>query len=360
MESHFFNLRNKEIWFHLLFWIFIIANLQLNADWTDLFPDGGIILIIGGMIIPIYINALYLIPCYFNKQQWYNYLFTLTLLLVNATIFKALHFILSYSSDYMQKNDLMYRRFDFLPDLKHWVLGDFSRFDVFLTSPTAWIIYISFAYSIGKDRITNQRIKERLISENMKMKLALLKSQFNPHFLFNTLNSIYAIALEETAPRTADHVSKLGTLMRYSLQDAQEDFILISKEMNYLERYIEMQKLRMTDDHHLNVSISLDDSGLSNTKIAPMILMPLVENSFKHGVSTANESSIDIQIILSNEIFSMRIENTVHLNSKPVSGELGLKNVENRLSLIYPEDYKFFHGLKSNVYIVDLELNLAQ
>jgi len=248
--------------------------------------------------------------------------------------------------------------FDFVSEFSRLFIRDFERLDKSLFSSSVMILGLSFAYRLGKDWVVNEHLKEKLSSENLSMELALLKAQINPHFLFNVLNNIYAIALEEKAVNTADNISKLGTLMRYSLHDSQADFILLNKEIDYIERYIEMQNLRMTDDDKVSIDISLGATETTTQKIAPMILMPFIENAFKYGMSASKESVIKVEIGYLEDVLTLNVQNVIYENSNAVASGLGLANVKSRLNLIYPNRYKLINQAKGGMYHVNLEIRL--
>ena len=240
-----------------------------------------------------------------------------------------------------------------------WAFHDYRSFDKFVFSGTTWPVYLSFAYRFIKDWIINERVKEKLVSEKLSMELALLRSQVNPHFLFNTLNNIYALALEEKAVGTADTIATLGNLMRYSLHDAQADFITLRKEIDYVEQYVTMQRLRLTENTHLKMSVEADEPGSTHATIAPMILMPFIENAFKYGVSITHESRISIRISISENGLLLRVENTVHHRDASEAGGFGLANVRHRLALLYPDQHQLVYGTEGEVYKVRLELHLS-
>ena len=133
-----------------------------------------------------------------------------------------------------------------------------------------------------------------LEKEKSTAELNSLKQQINPHFLFNTLNSLYALGIEEKSKKTADGIAKLGTLMRYNLNDAQKELIPLSKEINYIKEYIELQELRLTNNNKLTINIL--ESGIDDYQIAPLLLIPFIENAFKYGVSATEKTKIDLKI----------------------------------------------------------------
>ena len=348
-----FRMSKRELVFHVLFWVLFLGSLIIA--WQDNQLASGVIFSrLGSWVIaialPIYINALVLIPKYLNKSNWPKYLISVLGIL---TISKMIHTLFLISPWILEGTN-----FNFVSEFIRLLFRDFERLDKSLFSSSAIILGLSFAYRIGKDWVVNERIKEKLNSKNLSMELALLKAQVNPHFLFNVLNNIYAIALEEKAVNSADNISKLGTLMRYSLHDSQADFILLNKEIDYIERYIEMQKLRMTDDDKISINLNLGSTKTIRQKIAPMILMPFIENAFKYGVSTTRESVIKVKINLLDGVLSLNVQNTICGNGNSVASGLGLTNVESRLSLIYPNRYKLINEVREGMYHVNLEITL--
>jgi two-component system, LytTR family, sensor kinase len=221
------------------------------------------------------------------------------------------------------------------------------------------VIYLSFAYLLIKDWIINERVKSKLESEKLSMELAFLKAQVNPHFLFNTLNNLYALSLEEKAQRTSDAITKMGALMRYNLHDAQAERILLTKELDYLDQYIELQKLRIVKQSQISFYTNVQP-GNCTAKVAPMILLPFIENAFKYGVSTVGETRIQAEAVLVQDTFKLTVKNTLHKNPERVESGIGLKNVRNRLELIYGGKYALKQTKDDEEYSIELELDLTE
>ena len=355
MNTQFIKLDKREAWFHIALWLLMMASVI--SAWSNNLDSTHVIFryisLILTFILPIYINAFVLIPRFFKRDKWLTYTLFLAVLLIAA---KTLHTVLLLAP--WMIND--WSSLDLSKEFSHWVFREFRSFDKFVFSQLPWIVYISFAYRFIKDWFVNEQVKSRLISEKLSVELALLKAQVSPHFLFNTLNNIYAVALDERAVSTADNISKLGTLMRYSLHDTQADFIALNKELGYLERYIELQRMRLTENQQLNVALDLKNGETGNLNIAPMILLPFIENAFKYGVSTTHASQINISIRLTGKQLVMEVENAVQRTEQSEIGGLGLENVKNRLALIYPNRHKLTCGLNDGKYSVYLELNLTR
>ena len=203
------------------------------------------------------------------------------------------------------------------------------------------------------------RVRDRLkLTEKEKMltELAFLKAQINPHFLFNSLNTIYSLALEKSdqAPRA---VVKLSDMMRYVLEDAGNEGVSLFREIDHLKNYIALQQMRFGD----SVSVDLQITGTTeNLRIAPLLLIPFVENAFMHGVSPESPSIIRIRIQSLPGEFRMDVFNRKQRPMQPsrTSGGVGLSNVKRRLALFYPERHRLDISEDNSDYGASLILNL--
>ncbi len=195
-----------------------------------------------------------------------------------------------------------------------------------------------------------------------KIDLQFLRSQINPHFLFNALNTLYGTALLEGSKNTATGIQKLGDMMRFMLHENHQDYIPVAKEIEYLENYIALQKLRMqvSPDIIIEDTITADDC---DHQIAPMLLIPFVENAFKHGISITEPSWIRVKLNCNENDVIFEVRNSVYKKSdndpeKDKSG-IGLKNVRERLSLLYPGRHQLNFGRQGGEFVVNLTLKLA-
>jgi hypothetical protein len=201
----------------------------------------------------------------------------------------------------------------------------------------------------------NNRLKQAE-KEKLKAELSYFKAQINPHFLFNTLNTIYSLAIQK-AGNTAEAVVKLSGMMRYVLSDASNDYVSLEKEISYISDYIELQKIRFGDTVRIDYNPCDPDSGKS---IAPLILIPFIENAFKFGVNPGEDSFIRINISLSGselhlEVFNNKVNG--HYETA-ASGGLGIINAKQRLALLYPDKHKLIIDDKESEYKVDLYISL--
>jgi hypothetical protein len=194
---------------------------------------------------------------------------------------------------------------------------------------------------------------------NTSAELASLRSQINPHFLFNALNSLYATALKENSDKTADGIQKLGDMMHFMFQENNQDRIPLSKEVEYLHNYIAIQRMRIDESQGVEIRINIQEPA-KEIYIAPMMLNPFVENAFKHGISLQNPSWIFITLTLDATKLYFKVHNSLHIKrendpEQDKSG-VGLANVKKRLELIYPNRHTLEIQQSDNDFFVGLTL----
>jgi LytS/YehU family sensor histidine kinase len=178
----------------------------------------------------------------------------------------------------------------------------------------------------------------------------------NPHFLFNALNNIYSLE-NKKSPDTGPAILKLSELIRYMLYETQPEFVMLDKELNYLENYVELQKLGLSS----KIQIVFEITGISgDKKIQPMLLLPLVENIFKHGISYLNESLLSIRINIEPDTLSISTQNPVPNPSPARSGNsgIGLSNLRKRLDLLYPRKHELIISEQDGIFSTHLTLQL--
>jgi two-component system, LytTR family, sensor kinase len=207
-------------------------------------------------------------------------------------------------------------------------------FLLFIVTPLSWL-----PYRQRKDKIMQLKGMETALAKS-DASLQFLRSQINPHFLFNALNTLYGTALKENSEHTAGGIQKLGDMMRFMLHENNLDFIPMEKEIEYLKNYIALQKLRTQSSPDILIEDNIDEAKCNRT-IAPMLLIPFVENAFKHGISLKEKSWINIRLDCADNIISFEVRNSIHVRTegdteKDKSG-IGLKNVSERLKLLYAD-----------------------
>ena len=224
-------------------------------------------------------------------------------------------------------------------------------FLVFIVTPVSW-----FIYRRRKDSILRFRGLEIALDKS-EADLHFLRSQINPHFLFNSLNTLYGTALQENAYRAAEGIQKLGDMMRFMLHENHQEKIPMYKEIEYLKNYIDLQKLRTQSSPDILIESDIDGSGCDHM-IAPMLLIPFVENAFKHGISLKERSWVNIRLHCDTKGILFEVRNSVHIRKdsdpeKDKSG-VGMKNVVNRLRLIYPGNHEFFVNGNDKEFFIQL------
>jgi LytS/YehU family sensor histidine kinase len=198
---------------------------------------------------------------------------------------------------------------------------------------------------------------KQIEQEKLSAQIASLRSQINPHFLFNTLNSIYATTLE-TSPASADMVEKLSNIMRYTMKETQKDRVMLEDEIHYSNDYIALQRIR------LDKSVKIDYRNLvgeTSLRIAPMLLIPFIENAFKHGANPEEKSHIKITIGLQGDELHLLVFNNKVAMQKGTTEKsgLGIENTRNRLKLIYPGRHVLALNESEEHFEVSLRIHLS-
>ena len=202
-----------------------------------------------------------------------------------------------------------------------------------------------------------ERRREELEKEKLHAELGFLKSQVNPHFLFNSLNSIYALA-NRKADETQTAILQLSQMMRYMIYESNTSTVALEKELDYLQNYIDLKKLRLSPNVLIHYTIEGDCRGL---QIEPMLLIPFVENAFKHGISYIQKSVIQIKISLMQHKLHLAVSNSIFRRQEAEVGGIGLDNVQKRLALLYPNgQHELRIHQENNIYDVSLTVVLKK
>lgn len=221
---------------------------------------------------------------------------------------------------------------------------------------------LGLGYGFAKSWVRNEKIRSKLKEEKFKAEMSFLKSQINPHFLFNMLNTAYASSVRNNDTQTSEIIENISNLMRYMTYDSNADKVELDKELDYIREFIKMQKLRFPDD--MNAKISFSVHGISDKKeIAPLILIPFVENAFKHGIKLGSESEIQISCEITENMLFFSTKNTLFQNKSVPnsrgSNGIGLDNVGKRLELIYPNKHQLDIRSENEKFLVTLKLDLT-
>ncbi|MFT3739734.1 MAG: sensor histidine kinase [Breznakibacter sp.] len=330
---------------HALVWVLLLVIPYVSTDQVFNAIDSSsdknyllLCLVLSTVLLVIfYFNYLFLIPKYLlTKKYWFYFSFLLLAIVIVFLLSGLIFFLSDFNPEaFLNTNPIIEKIIPVIivNALLLWLLS--------IVSSILWTIY--------------SRLKQTE-SEKLSAQIASLKSQINPHFLFNTLNNIYATAID-TSPKTADMVDKLSEMMRYTMKETQQDFVFLEDEINYISNYIELQKLR------LDRSVKLEYHGLENIpalRIAPMLLVPFIENAFKHGVNSEQKSHIKIEISMDKTEFQLSVVNNKVNVQREISEKsgLGIENTKHRLNLIYPSKHLLVINDTGKEYFVSLYINL--
>ncbi|WP_345949574.1 sensor histidine kinase [Mucilaginibacter sp. PAMB04274] len=199
-----------------------------------------------------------------------------------------------------------------------------------------------------------QNENKQLREEKARAELAFLKSQINPHFLYNTLNYIYSLAYP-VSDQLADAIIKLSNLMRYMLNESKDGRIDLEKEVDYLNNYIDIYRLRFEDNFYVEFKTEGDIAG---KRLASLVLIPFVENAFKHGVVDDEQRPVKIQLKVIGSRLNFIVSNKINRNQKDASSGVGLVNIRRRLELIYPGNHELLIADNGITYKTTLNINL--
>lgn len=296
-----------------------------------------------------YVNLYFLIPRYLEKSRFglYILLLLLTMVVTSICIIPG-YYITAYASH---------------STIQALYGANACMFLFFGTAFPATFASMTLAMSIKltKNWIQTQRRQQLLEKEKLETELNFLKYQFNPHFLFNTINSIFFL-IHKNPDMASASLAKFSELLRYQLYECNDKQILLSKEISYLENSIELEKLRQNDN--IDISFQQNLQQADQLGIAPFILMTFVENAFKHvSKHTDQPNWIRIKLYLQQQQLHFSVNNsTSHnaLNDVVRYGGIGLKNVQRRLDLLYPGQYDLNIQSNHNSFEVKLRLQLAE
>ena len=216
----------------------------------------------------------------------------------------------------------------------------------------------SIAISLMQKWKGEEKRRYKIEKENIATELLFLKQQVNPHFLFNALNSIYSLTINSSKP-ASEAVLKLSSILRYMLYETENKLVKLQDELDIIKDYVALQQLRLTKNVSIRYNIEGQAGGL---QVAPLLLLPIIENAYKHGIDNANDSFIDIDIIISKKQVDLSVKNRIvnKGQEKKDNSGIGIANIKRRLDLLYPDMHKLLIDCRDNVYYVQLKLNLAE
>jgi two-component system, LytTR family, sensor kinase len=294
-------------------------SIVMNLSWASLF----------------YFNAYILIPKFIYKKRYWQFTvahFAVFLCMLGEVHLVSLLFFKSaeFNSRYVFFNFLIY----------------------------LFIFSLSTAYQLIADKIKFDKLVQEKQNEILKTELSLLRSQVNPHFMFNVLNNMVALARKQS-DLLEPSLIKLSSLMRYMLYEADEEKVSLEKEMDYLQSYIDLQQQRFGKKVQVNVRMHTMDNQY---RLEPMLLIPFVENAFKHGTGMIEDARIDVDLEAEKNILQFTVSNKYNPASEEIKDKtsgIGLANVKRRLNLLYGKDHTLMISENNNWFVVSLRINLS-
>lgn len=345
-----FTQRQRIFLVHLLFWgvyaSFFFYQISFarkvdELDWDRVIKD--FLFHIVGIVAISYFNYLYLLPRFLAHKNFGRYL--------GAFVLSFALFIYFFI---MGKQYLI----DGLTRTEHWVYSQRYILSVIINS----LVLAQFVgmLKFAENWFELEARKKEIENEKLSSELRFLKAQINPHFLFNTLNNLYYLAFTNS-PNTTEVIDKLSQMMRYMIYDSNHPKVPLSKELEYMKHYISLERLRLNNQVPISFDITGNTEGI---EIVPLILITFLENAFKHGVTNnSTDAWIKVHLSLKGQACLFSVENsklpTQIAETAIVKSGIGLQNVERRLALSYPNQYKLSVKNEPNSYAVHLHLNLT-
>ncbi len=317
------------------FFVFVIHN-NTKMSWEQ-----TLVIFLGYGIINIglfYLNFLIYIPKFLDKKKFRTYVLILVPTVIGLGIGK-------YEVALLFKPYILVEK------------GHVTSFGLYFLNTlfsSLIFIFLSTVLKFTMDWFLNERVQRDLENQRLTAELSFLKSQINPHFLFNSLNTIYSLAYQQSET-TPEAVLKLSEIMRYMLYECNDNKVDLDKELKYLQNYIDLQKIRFADKAFIDYSVI---GEVDHQRIVPLILISFVENAFKHGVANDPEHPIVLALAVTDTKLNFYVHNKKHQHNRDAAGGIGLNNVQRRLNLLYPGKYNLTIHNEEDTYSCELSLVL--
>lgn len=337
--------RNRVVFLHLSFWcvylsffLFQISSRRgRELDWERVVTIATIQVVFASL--SSYLNYFLFLPRFLKRRNVWLYLaeFALPFAFI---MFLRVNIERYWIDGFTGNEEYLYR----------------TRFVIYVVTTNLFIVIFVAMLRFAVEWLEFETKKKEVENEKLTAELNFLKAQINPHFLFNTLNNLYYLAYSKSE-NTTEVIAKLSQMMRYMIYDSNHPKVLLSKEIEYMQSYISLERLRLNDQIPIKFEIS---GNTENVWITPLIFITFLENAFKHGVSNSNPKAwvnIAIQLCDKECIYSVENSKTDTKDNGEKSG-IGLQNVKRRLELSYPGRYKLVATETPEKYLVELNLSL--
>lgn len=322
------------VWLCLFLYPFIFHYLRFS-DTSAVFRISAQLSLVAAFF---YFNLHILVPKLVGKRRFFLY-FVIVALIITGVGYGAGYIQQFFNPEFTQKHESF----------------TVAQNTAIITSFFAWVI--SSGMKITSEWFKSERMKKNIEHEKLQAEILFLKNQVNPHFLFNALNNIYSMQ-QLKSPKSGEAILKLSDLMRYTLYETSSATVPLENEITYLRNYVELQKLGIREDVNISFEVVGDPTGL---QVEPLLLIPLVENAFKHGISYLGKEPINIRLTIEDSSIQLRVENAINTvaGNKHTTG-IGLTNLRKRLSLLYPDSYHFEINDRDHKFIATLRINLKK
>jgi len=331
-------MKKSHLLYHILVWLVLAALLFLTDDDKTNLQNIFFYILFTFFNIGIFYTSYFFISSYFIGYKRY-----LTGAIISLTYLVVIAFVKLVIAVY--NSDVIMRYGDHHEKL-------FSKEQYFISALiiTLFFMMLGYAFRLATNSYQMEQARKTLETEKLNAELAFLKSQINPHFLFNSLNNIYSLAYQKS-DKAPEAILKLSEIMRYMLYESNDDKVSLEDEINYLENYIDLQKLRVKEQIFLELSINIDNF---QHRIMPLLVISFLENVFKHGVATDKEHPIRITVEVQNNRLHFKAQNKKNKLNKDKSGGIGLTNLKRRLELGYPDKHTFIIHDNEDFYSSEL------
>lgn len=341
MKKH---IKIKEFWIHIIVWACLVL-FPLSISYIDLgeVHFGMLYRILLNPIL-VYINYLILVPYLLLKKKIALYIF------VSIAVLVLFNFLIKFMSLPVAPID------KFTEMIENSNMRPLKRLPYFLTAIVSMTFFLlGGVLGLTKDFYRRDRINREVEVQRKETELQFLRAQLNPHFLFNSLNSVYSLVRNKSI-EAPEAIIMLSELMRYMLYEAKQELVPLSKEIDYIKNFVSLQLLRLSHSENVKTKISGD---YQDKKIPPLLLIPFVENAFKYGTDFKGRTDVSIKMELIGESLFFIVKNKIGVYRKDESNSgIGLENIKGRLHLLYPDQHVLKIDKTDGFYTVQLELNL--
>ncbi len=339
--------KNQKIFLHVAFWAMyasyffysISYGRRGEPDWDQIVPD--FLFHISSLMVISYVNYFYFLPRLLKNGKVEQYVVTY------VPVFLILAYLMLLGKQYLRDG------FTFEDS---WMYS--LRFGLYVFVSTFFVMAFVGLIKFVEDYFELEARSRELENRQLTSELRFLKAQINPHFLFNTLNNLYYLAVNKS-DQTPEVVAKLSGMMRYMIHESNVEKVPLSKEVAYMENYLDLEKLRLNEEVPITFEVEGDVAG---ARITPLILITFLENAFKHGIgNNGGDSWITVSLTVSNGTLNYRVANSLLPQSEKTVREasgLGLANVRRRLDLSYPDKYNLDVAEADKRYRVHLHIDL--